>query len=52
MSSTGGGEDEVGALGTGAVVINGAVEAGMVGGVEVGTPGRGGCDEYWTGVTG
>jgi hypothetical protein len=53
MSSTGGGADAVVVAGAGAVVINGAVEpAGAVGRVDTGAPGRGGWEEYWTGVTG
>jgi hypothetical protein len=52
ISSTGGGDEEAEALGTGAVVINVAVEAGVIGSVEAGAPGRGGWDEYWTGATG
>jgi hypothetical protein len=53
MFSTGAGEDVAEAAGDGAVVVNGAVEEGVLGGVAAGAPGRGGCDEeYWTGVTG
>jgi hypothetical protein len=52
MSSTGGGDDEAETAGTGALVINGRVETGVVGGIEAGVPGRGGWDEYWTDATG
>jgi hypothetical protein len=52
MSSTGGGADEVEPVGEGVAVTNVAVGTGAVGGVEAGAPGRGGWDEYWTGVSG
>jgi hypothetical protein len=52
MVSTGGGADEVEPVGEGAAGTSGPVEVDVDGGVDGDAPGRGGWDEYWTGVTG